>query len=148
MIREATKSDVGQILDLGECFFDKAGWPRVATWDDRSVVNTLQKLSQNGVLLVAEEGGRVVGIAGAPIGPAYFNDAIRISQELFWYVDPETRGVGLPLMKALEAGCVRKGAHVHLQGAVSGLRDEALDRFYRRQGYAPAERYFIKRVQP
>lgn len=148
MIRDAKPADVGRILELGERFFNEAGWPRVATWDAMSVVDTLEKLATEGVLLVAEDGGRVVGIAGAPVGPAYFNSAVRMSQELFWYVDKDVRGVGMPMLDALEAGCVAKGSHVHIQGAVSGLRSEALDRVYRARGYTPAERYFIKRLQP
>lgn len=147
MIRDARPDDVGRILELGERFFNEAGWPRVATWDAMSVVDTLEKLATEGVLLVAEDDGRVVGIAGAPIGPAYFNKSIAMSQELFWYVDKGAK-VGMPLLDALEAGCKDKGSHVHIMGAVSGLRDEALNRLYRARGYAPAERYFIKRIAP
>lgn len=147
MIRDAKPDDVGRILELGERFFNEAGWPRVASWDRESVIDTLEKLATEGVLLVAEDEGRVVGIAGAPVGPAYFNSAIRMSQELFWYVDKGARA-GLPMLDALEAGCAAKGSHVHIQGAVSGLREGALDRVYRARGYTPAERYFIKRLRP
>lgn len=147
MIRDARPEDVGRILELGERFFNEAGWPRVATWDGMSVVDTLEKLASEGVLIVAEDNGRVVGMAGAPIGPAYFNRDINMSQELFWYVDKGAK-VGLSLLDGLEAGCKAKGSHVHIQGAVSGLRDDALNRLYRARGYAPAERYFIKRIAP
>ena len=122
MIRDAKPADVGRILELGERFFNEAGWPRVATWDAMSVVDTLERLATEGVLLVAEDGGRVVGIAGAPVGPAYFNSAVLMSQELFWYVDKDVRGVGMPMLDALEAGCIAKGSHV--QCVINDDRDD------------------------
>jgi GNAT superfamily N-acetyltransferase len=149
MIRDARPDDIGRILELGERFFREAGWSRVAAWDAMSFVETVERLDGDGAMLVAEDGGRVVGMAGAAVYPAYFNSAVRMSQELFWYGDPAYRGrEAFALFPALEAAVEAKGADVHLMGAVSGQREAALGRVYERHGYRPTERFYIKRIRP
>jgi GNAT superfamily N-acetyltransferase len=148
MIRAAIPADAARICELGERFFNEAGWPEVnLTWDESSVRDTLAILAAHGVLLVAEVDGVVVGMAGAGICPAYFNRNQTVAQELFWYVEEEHRnGVGAALLRALEAGVKTRGAHTFTMITVAGMRSDALARLYRRDGYRPAELSFIKRV--
>lgn len=146
MIRKARPDDIGRLLELGRAFFDSAGWGRVVEWDPMSVIETIEQIDDTGVVLVLETDGRVTGGVGAAICPSFFNKTTRMSQELFWYVDPPARREGMALLSALEAGCKDKGASIHLMGAVAGDREEKFDRFYRARGYAPAERFFIKRL--
>lgn len=146
MIRKARPDDIGRLLELGHAFFQSAGWGRVVEWDPMSVVETIEQVDETGVLLVLEKDGRVEGAVGAPILPSFFNKATRMSQELFWYVDPPARREGMALLSALEEACKEKGAAIHLMGAVAGDREEKFDRFYRARGYEPAERFFIKRL--
>lgn len=148
MIRAAVPADCPRILELGERFFNEAGWRDVATWDRVSVIDTLEALSRGGVLLVAEADGVVVGIAGAALYPAYFNAGLTMAQELFWYVEAAHRnGLGAALLRELEAGCRAKGAHTFTMITVAGLDDELLAKVYRRKGFRPAERSFIKRLE-
>lgn len=146
MIRNARPDDIGRLLELGRAFFDSAGWGRVVEWDAMSVVETIERCDSDGVLQVLEKDGRVQGAVGALICPSFFNKSTRMSQELFWYVDPPARREGMALLSALEDACKDKGATIHLMGAVAGDREEKFDRFYSRRGYAPAERFFIKRL--
>lgn len=149
MIRAAVPSDAARIAELGERFFNEAGWPQVATWHEDSVRDFLGVLSAHGVLLVAEVGGVVVGMAGACIFPAYFNRDLKMAQELFWYVEEAHRkgkAIGAELLRAMEDAAKAKGAVVVIMSSVAKLRSEALDRLYGRDGYRPSEITYIKRV--
>lgn len=108
---------------------------------------TLAALVERGVLLVAERNGRLVGMASAALSPHPFNRDVLIAQELFWYVLPAHRvGCGAALLDALEAAVRDEGAALFVMVCVEGQRERALTRAYRRRGFAPVERTFIKRV--
>lgn len=149
MIRDARPDDIGRILELGQRFFVESGWSKFAEWDAMSFVETVERLDGEGAMLVAEDDGRIVGMAGAPVYPAYFNRDVRMSQELFWYGDPTYRGrEAFALFPALEAAVEAKGSAVHLMGAVAGHREATFERVYARHGYRPTERFYIKRIRP
>lgn len=71
MIRPANESDIPKLLRLGHIFFDEAGWGDVAEYDPASMECTMEHLidSHKGILLVAEIGGSIVGMAGALLYP-------------------------------------------------------------------------------
>jgi hypothetical protein len=148
MIREARPDDMGRILELGERFFVESGWHHVAPWDAMSFVETVERLDSDGVLLVSDDEGRVTGMAGAPIYPAYFNRNVRLSQEMFWYVDPAHRRGrdGIRLFEGMEAGVAAKGARTFTMGALAGHKAMQRARFYQRHDYKPIELSFIKRL--
>ncbi len=146
MIRDATEDDIPEILVMGRKFFDLAGWPEIAEWDDASVTATLNHLigSDDGVLLVVEHDG-IVGMAGALLYPFYFNAKHRTGQELFWWAESGARGrEALALFDALEDRAREQGAMSFAMITVEGLRSETLGRYYRRRGYRAAENTFIK----
>ena len=148
MIREARPDDMGRILELGERFFNEAGWSAVFDWDAMSFVESVEDLDANGVLLVAEDAGQITGIAGAPVFPAYCNKAVPLSREMFWYVDPAHRrtSAGPALLDGLESRVAAKGARTFTMAALAGRRHAALARLYRARGYAPVELSFVKRL--
>lgn len=153
MIRNAHKQDIEQILELGEKFFELAGWPKYCDWDEFSVIQTLEKIIAEqipGLLIVAEDieyndwgnSGKIVGIAAALIFPFYFNLNVIVGQELFWYGD-----CGIEMEKFMEQQAKEKfGASIFIMASVAGLRDKALERLYRMQGYDPCENTFIRRL--
>jgi GNAT superfamily N-acetyltransferase len=141
-IREAGLIDMPALLRMGRLFFDQAGLGTLTEWDEASFEATAQMLiaSDPGILLVAEEDGHGVGMAGA-----YFNVNVWVGQELFWFVSPQHRfGVGASLIARLEEEARGRGASLFIAGAVAGLRDAAIARLYARRGYRPTEYSFIK----
>lgn len=150
MIRAGEETDVPAIMALGRKFFDAAGWPAVAEWDDASVEATLRALIDGkmpGGLPVAEVDGEVVGMAAFLLFPFYFNLRTTVGQEIFWYVEEKHRfGAGAEMLQWIEAKAKEGGAAVFIMSSVTGLRDAALARVYARRGYAPAENTFIKRL--
>jgi GNAT superfamily N-acetyltransferase len=148
MIRAATEEDIPAVLVMGRRFFDLAGCPAIAEWDDASFIMTLKNLieSPDGILLVVERSDRLVGMAGALLFPFYFNTSHRTGQEIFWWVEPEARGrEALALFAALEEQARDAGAESFIMSNVEAMRSEAVARYYRRRGYRAAENTFIKR---
>lgn len=145
MIRAATPEDVPAIVEMGEAFFEEAGWAARAKFCRESFTQSVQRIAQAGILLVVEKAGRVVGMAGAVFSPAYWNEKVLIGQELFWYVLPTDRkGSGKELLRQLESAA--KARNVQFFGMVSehGLRHDALKAVYERAGYSLAEHTFCK----
>lgn len=148
-IRPATPADLPRLVAMGRAFFDEAQWSDVLRWDDAGAAESLACMvdADNSVMLVAEAGGHVVGMAAAALCPAWFNPAEMTAQEWYWYVEPEHRtGHGQALLDALEQAVRTKGARTFTMLAVAALRGPALDRLYRRRGYRASELTFVKRL--
>ncbi len=148
MIRPAIPADIFALLDMGAAFFVEASWDKCAAFDKDSFAYTCGCLITDGVLLVAEKDGVVIGMAGAGFAPAYWNRNILTAQELFFFCVPEHRkGTGRKLMDGLESAVTERGAVLFSMSAEEGLRSEALGRLYRQRGYWPAEKLFWKRLE-
>lgn len=149
-IRRAEPNDLPDIIDMGREFFEQSGNAEFTTFDEVSFTTTVIALMSGlsgGILLVAEMGGKCVGMASCVAFPFYANMATRISQEIFWFVKPDCRnGIGATLLDELENEALKEGAQVFLTAALSGLRDKAIGRVYERRGYKPAEVSFVKRL--
>jgi GNAT superfamily N-acetyltransferase len=147
-IRHAEPQDLSALLDMGRDFFDHSGSASFTTFDEDSLTGTLIALISGvsgGSLLVAETEGQVVGMAACVVFPFYANHSTLIGQEIFWWVKPEHRkGIGGSLLDELEAEAKRKGAKVFIGANLSGERNAAFERLYRRRGYTPAENTHLR----
>jgi predicted N-acetyltransferase YhbS len=147
-IRLAQPEDLVALLEMGREFFDVSGNGAFTTFDETSLTATLIAVMSGvsgGVLLVAETGGQVVGMASCVVFPFYANMNTLIGQEIFWWVKPEYRkGIGGALMDELEAEAKRKGAKIFIGANLSGEHDAAFARLYRRRGYSPGEQTHIR----
>lgn len=149
MIRPATHDDIAAVTALGKKFHTEGGLARLAPYDPESIKGLLAGLidGPDGILIVAEVDGEVVGMAGGLCFPAYFNGAHRIGQELFWWVAPEHRGgVGKAMLTALEDAARDAGATVWIMIALEAVRPEAVGAVYRRAGYEPVEHLYMRRL--
>ena len=147
IIRDAHEGYLTDIVRMGEEFFNESGFAAVTTWDDETFLRTavMLMIGDDGLLLAAEEGGRVIGMAGGVIFPFFMNANQRIAQELFWWVSPDYRaGIGNVLLEQLEAEASRRGADVFLTANIAGERDGAFKRLYMQRGYKPSENMFMK----
>jgi GNAT superfamily N-acetyltransferase len=145
MIRDATHADIPAMVDMGQSFFAASGYGDVTEYDPASAACTFAMLidSPDGVALIADDDGPV-GTAAALVYPFFFNHSHRHGQELFWWVNPDARGVGAGLLRELEARAVSLGAKSLAVAAVATLRPEALAAFYRRAGFHPSDSSFVK----
>ena len=146
-IRAATYADIPAIVTLGHAFFAASDMGALASFCPESLGASLHRIiaGDNGILLVAEVAGAVVGMAGAMVFPAYWNAAVTIGQETFWWVQPAHRGaVGPMLMAGLEIEAKACGARSFLMVSLEALRPAAVARLYERGGYLPLEHSFWK----
>ena len=138
MIRKAASGDVAHIVAMGERMAAKA---QLATgYDPASVAATLSHLieSEDGILFVSD-----TGMIGGMLYPHPFNHAIKIGQEFFWYSEGND---GPDLLAAAEAEAKALGASHWTMLAQETMRPETVGRYYRRQGYLPLERSYIKEL--
>ncbi len=149
-IRHAEPHDFNDLIDMGREFLEQSGNASFTTFDEASFAATLISLMSgvnNATLLVAESGGRAVGMAASVVFPFYANMNTKLGQEIFWYCKPDFRsGVGAALLDELETEAGRKGADVFMSAAIAGLRDGAIGRVYQRRGYKPAEHSYMRRL--
>lgn len=147
-IRHAEPEDLPALLDMGREFFEASGNARFTTFDEPSLTATLMGLMSGvpeGCVLVADLDGLVIGMAGCVVFPFYANASTLIGQECFFWVDPSYRGaVGEVLLDELENSAMKLGARMFINANISGERDKAFARYYRRRGCVPAEQTHIK----
>jgi len=134
---------------MGERFHAEAGWPDIVEYVTADCERTLDHLirSEDGILLVAEHGGRLTGMAGGLAHPIYFNHSHRSGQELFWWVEPGLRdGTGKMLLDRLESEARAIGCVSWSMIALDQVKPELTGRIYRRRGYRASEHSYIKRL--
>ena len=148
-IRCAVIEDVPAIIEMGTKFYAASKCADViAGFDPGSFEVTVQRMmvpESGGLILLAMAGDQPAGMAGVLIYPCFFNLQILFAQEVFYWVEPQHRGHGGPvLLDGLEVVCKGLGANVMILAATSGLRDKALAELYARRGYRAGENSFVK----
>lgn len=149
MIRDATPADIPEIARLGELFHAEAGWGDIVEYSVEDTQKTLTHLvtSDDGILLVADNDGEIVGMAGGFAHPVYFNHAHKSGQELFWWMKPDLRdGTGRLLLEAMEDRARAIGCSSWAMIALDKVNPELTGRIYRRRGYRASEHSYIKRL--
>lgn len=146
MIRQAAPSDLPELLRMGTAFHAVTGVADLIPLDAGTLTNTFLNLIENddAALLVMEGDEGLVGATGALLHPHYFNAAHKTGQELFWWIDPEHRGAGAILFDALEAWVRERGAQTFSMIALEALEAERVGLIYRRRGYRPVERSYLR----
>lgn len=144
MIREAEEHDIPMLLKMGARFHEASGFIEMP-FDAASLEGTLRSLieSEDGVVLIGDG-----GMAGVLVYPCYFNHTQRQAQELFWWVDQDKRstGLGRALLEGVEAWAKERGASTLTMICLDALDGERVSSLYRRAGYRPSERNFLKRL--
>lgn len=149
MIRKAAQDDVANIVEMGRRFHEEAGWSDICDFDPESCTRTIANMIEQDahIVLVVEQGGDLIGMAGGVTSELYFNYAHRTGQELFFWMRPETRsGEGRALLQALEDEAKSIGCGSWAMIALDNIRPDATGMLYKRNGYRPSERSWIKRL--
>jgi len=146
MIRDARPDDMPALLDMGAAFHAESAWASsLAPFDPRTFGATCETLAGGRGLLIAEEGGQPVGMIGGSVVPLYFNAAVPVAQEVFWYAAPQhRRGIGMALLDALGERVASAKARALIVAALESLRGEAVGALLGRKGFVPAERMYAR----
>ena len=139
IVRDATRDDYTDILEMGRSFARAAGQPELI--DDAAI----QVLDSLPILKVAENGS-IVGMASAMVYPHYWNPDVMVAQELWWWVKEDARGTraGLMLLDELEKAAKECGASKLMMLCLDDLDGDRVGQIYLRRGYKPQERTFTK----
>lgn len=148
-VRQATQDDVPRIVEMSAKFYETTSYARWAPFNPDTVHDLAANLAENHVMLVAEEGGQLVGMVGLFVAAFMFNGDIIAAYEVVWWVDPEAQGqgAGKALLGAIEPACAARGCRtvqmVHL--ASSPPQAAAI---YERMDYRHTESSYTKTLDP
>lgn len=145
-VRAATLQDLPTLLRMGQSFYEETHYVDIGEYCADSVADLVIQMIDTGVCLVVEdEAGKPVGMAGLLVAAFAFNRAHRAAYEVMWWVDPaaQGQGAGKALLEAIEPACRDAGCEaiqmVHL--ASSPPQAGAL---YTRMGYGHTESSYTK----
>lgn len=108
MIRSAQVQDIETLVNLSEEFYPETEYFEYAPWDRETVTELTSYIVQNGIYLVAEHEGKIVGQLAAVLTPFLFNKNVLNCSEVVWYVSPEMRSTGLGWELIKRADTIRK----------------------------------------
>ena len=147
MIRKATLADVPVIVSMAANFYESTSYCDWADFNPDTVTTLATNLTENHVMLLAEDEGQVVGMVGLFVAPFMFNRAHTAAYEVVWWVNPDAQGngAGKALLAAIEPACAERGCSaiqmVHL--STSPPQAAAL---YERLGYVHSETSYTKDI--
>jgi GNAT superfamily N-acetyltransferase len=127
---------------MGLRFIRDTGYCRHIGGDPAVVAKFLDGLIDGGgPIFVSERAGIVVGMLGLLIFTHPFSGE-KVASELFWWVEPDSRGDGLELMRRAENEARARGA----QRMQMIAPNEAVARIYRRKGYEYVESTYQRKL--
>lgn len=136
MIRRATLDDLEITVSFAEAFHAES----VHAWipvDHEALTAWMRGLITGGAVFLSDH-----GIIGGVILPLYFNPAVKIAAELFWWAPQEGRA----LREAYETWAKEEGAVISQFSGQRNERAETVEKLFRRAGYEPVETGFMKRL--
>ena len=147
IIRDACVEDMPELLKMGKAFYDTTYYAKIAPFCEATSENLINIILDTGVLKVAVIDGEYCGMIGMVMFPFAFNAKVNSAHEIFWYVSPDARSLGLAkaLMKSAEQECLTKGA-VSIQMAHLASSPEGVGKFYESLGYTLEESFYVKVV--
>ena len=138
MIRRATAEDMPAILAFGAEFLAIGPYAWVPL-DMAAFEAFAGKLIEEGAIFLADD-----GMIGGCLYRFYFNPAVTMAAELFWY-SPKN---GRALREALEAWAREKGCEAITFSGLANEREATVRKLYGRAGYTATEVAFVKRFAP
>lgn len=148
MIRDGVEADFARCVELGFNFHQHAYGKEGVAYCTDSCLQTLAMAKGFGLFVVAEFDGVVQGFCIGVRSPMMMNHAVTVGAEMAWWVEPEYRGTsaGLGLLKAIEERARDEGVELWSMVLLDSVEPEKIDKIYRRMGYKPAEKVYLKRL--
>lgn len=141
-LRLANENDFPEILRMARAFHEVSPYRDLEFSEDscRNVFDLYLRGDKTDIVIILSDNSGML-IACANQLP-FSND--KVAMELAWWVDEDKRGSkdSLLMKKAYEAWARKIGAKLTQMAMLDEVTN--LDKFYRKQGYVPAERSYIK----
>lgn len=140
MIRVAKIDDLGIVLEMAKKFAEES--PHKDRVDDKVLMEVAYGLitSPGGIVILHDTKGF---IAGSIVPFPYSADLT--AAEMAWWVEPKYRksNIGKELLQAFEYWAKKKKCKYITMSSL----DDAVGKFYERQGYTLYERAYLKEVE-
>lgn len=136
MIRRATLDDLPEVVSLGREFLAYSPHNWIELDEEAFAQSASNMIAGPGAVFLSDD-----GFIGGVIVPCYFNPAVLMASELFWFARKE----GPELLKAFEVWAKDAGASVVCTSGLVDGREKAIRRVFERQGYEASEIAFQKR---
>ncbi|MGI9158923.1 MAG: GNAT family N-acetyltransferase [Saprospiraceae bacterium] len=150
IVRRATAHDFPQYLALAKEFHAASPVRHIIDLDaDGYAAFYAETLTNDNIgVWLAEKDSAVIGIAGALAYPMYFSPTNLVVQELWWWLTPAARGsgAGKAMFDAISTWAEQKKAKALFMIALEDDNAKRMENVYRRAGFKPMERTFIKEV--
>ena len=132
---------------MGE-FYKEGVYEHGLGYDAKTVKATSEYLFTNGLNLVVEDEGEIVGLMSGVVVPFFMNANAKVWQEIIYYIKPEKRvgTIGLRLFKEMERYAKDKGCTHCLMAHLCNINSDRMSKLYGRQGYSPMEIQFLKKL--
>lgn len=143
-IRPATLDELPRIVAMGLAFLRSTPYHDLLHENPEKMGSLATWLitSEDGLLLVAEEGSDLVGMIGLLVF-AHHLSGERVAGEMFWWVEPSARGsVGVRLFRAAEAWALSQ----HVAKLQMVAPNPKVGKLYERFGYTAIETAYQKAV--
>jgi GNAT superfamily N-acetyltransferase len=141
-IRPATVADVPRLVEMGAHFISTTGYRALLPVNEAQLAALMARLLADGAIFLLAADTEVVGA----IGLYLFLHPIsgeQVASEVFWWVEPDSRGDGLRLLREAERWAAAQGATLLQMIAPT----EAVERVYLHRGYVPVERLYQRRLE-
>lgn len=142
-IRKVEQAEFAELTRLGAKFYAESGLPGkfvpevfIANWTKYYEIGW-------GNIVGLFEGKVPIGAIGMMSYPDP-NDGEPVAMEMFWFVQPESRGAGLKLLDEFERWAANRGAKRITMVHLTQLAPEVLRKLYLRKGYREIEVHFVK----
>ena len=139
MVRQATLSDIPELLRLGRKFHAASPYASMVRFNDEDMTATLNNLINGaGVVFKTRH-----AICGGLITPLLFNHKALVGAELFLFSE---KGTGLDVRKAFEKWASDNGAKYIQMSCLVNTKEKPMRRLFRSFGYDAKEVSFLKVV--
>jgi len=150
-VRPATLMDVPALVEMGEKFYEEAGYRDLAEFD----IKTSFEFGKNAVIhpnygaFIALDEGEEVGFCIGAVYNYFFNAKVVTGQEIAWWCEPSKRGTkaGIGLFDALENWAEAQGATLFTMLCLENENRHKVERFYKKNGYVLREHSFVKKLK-
>lgn len=150
MIRPAELKDVDRIYKFGRAFWDQTKYAQAGIeYDYDTVTQVIVMCMQDGVALLAEDDGKIIGMILVLVFPFLMNANHLTATEWVFYTDPEYRsqGVGETLLEMSEDLLRARDVTLFNMVCLSNVTPDNAIRLYEKQGFTLAETTYMKDIQ-
>ena len=148
MIRMATASDEESLLAMARDFVAFSPYADLATATDQELRATIQWLTNNATIFIADKDNRPVGLLVAVISPLWYAPSCKVASEMAWWIDPQHRTgmAATRLVQAFEKWAKDNGAKAVCMSNLDVENATAVSRMLNKLGYTSTEQTHTKRI--